>query len=184
MAELQRIELKSHETKFWRPQVDKPATYLSTIEAIYYCAREYYELTSGTEQYCRQYDDLLFFFIYFYQKILTVTAQRGRTLKAYTHLRAKKPRKLWLQCNLLFYWLVSISVNNIILLLFCGNLCLHARHYFSYRGHSNLPPKYALTSCLWNTSVQNDLNSWSIIILLSLTRRILLQFIASQDFLQ
>jgi len=60
-TELRRIELKSHETKFWRHQVDKPATYLSTIEAIYYCAREYHQLKSATGQYCQQYDDLLFF---------------------------------------------------------------------------------------------------------------------------
>jgi len=89
LAGLQRIELKSYETKFWRHQVDKPATYLSTVEAVYYCAREYYELTSDGAQYFHQYDDLLFFFIYFYRKIQTVTAQRGRTLKAYSQYRAK-----------------------------------------------------------------------------------------------
>jgi len=93
LAELQKIELKSHETKFWRHQVDKPATYLSTIEAIYYSAREYYELTSATGRYCQQYDDLLFFFIYFYRKIQSVTAKTGRTLKAYSQRRARRPIK-------------------------------------------------------------------------------------------
>ena len=89
LTELQRIELKSHVTKFWRHQVDKPATYLSTIEAIYYCAREYHELTAATGQYCHQYDDLMFFFIYFYCKIHKLTAQTGRTLKAYSQRRAR-----------------------------------------------------------------------------------------------
>ena len=91
-TELQRIELQSHETKFWRHQLDKPATYLSTIEAIYYCAREYHQLTSATGQYCRQYDDLLFFFVYFYRKIQLLAAQNGRTLKAYqSRRRARRP---------------------------------------------------------------------------------------------
>jgi len=92
-AELKKIELTSHETKFWRHQVDKPATYLSTIEAIYYCAREYHELTSANGQYHQQYDDLLFFFIYFYRKIQTVAAQSGRTLKAYCRRSARRPIK-------------------------------------------------------------------------------------------
>jgi len=93
LAELHNIELTSHETKFWRHQVDKPATYLSTVEAIYYCAREYHELTSATGQYGQQYDNLLFFFIYFYHKIRAVTAQRGRTLKAYSQRRARQTNK-------------------------------------------------------------------------------------------
>ena len=96
LTELQRIELKSHETRFWRHQVDKPATYLSTVEAVYYCARDYHQLMmSATDEYQQQYDDLMFFFIYFYRKIHAVTAQRGRTLKAYTYPRAKRPLKVW-----------------------------------------------------------------------------------------
>jgi len=95
LAELQRIELTSHETKFWRHQIDKPATYLSTIEAIYYCTREYHELTSATGQYCQQYDNLLFFFIYFYHKIQAVTSERGRTLKAYSQHRARQTKRNW-----------------------------------------------------------------------------------------
>ena len=87
LTELQRIELTSHETKFWRHQVDKPATYLSTIEAIYYCAREYHEL-SAAGRYNQQYDNLLFFFVYFYHKIQAVAAKRGQMLKAYSHIRA------------------------------------------------------------------------------------------------
>ena len=91
LAEMQRVELKSHETKFWRHQADKPATYLSTVEAIYYTAREYHELTSVTGRYCQQYDDLLFFFIYFYHKIQSIAARTGRTLKAYSQRRARRP---------------------------------------------------------------------------------------------
>jgi len=91
LADLQQVEPKSHETKFWRHQLGKPATYLSTTEAIYYCAREYYELTSTTGHYCKQYDDLLFFFIYFYRKIQLVTAQKGWTLKAYSERRPRRP---------------------------------------------------------------------------------------------
>ena len=121
LAELQRIELKSQETKFWRHQVDKPATYLSTIEAIYYCAREYHELTSAAGQYCQQYDDLLFFFVYFYRKIQMVTAQRGRTLKAYSQRRARWPKHFEL---LLCHIILSVNISNSVynsLPLFCVN---------------------------------------------------------------
>jgi len=93
LPELQRIELTSHETKFWRHQVDKPATYLSTIEAIYYCAREYHELTSATGHYNQEYDNLLFFFIYFYHKIQAVAAERGRMLKAYSQCRTGQTKR-------------------------------------------------------------------------------------------
>lgn len=93
LSKLQRIELTSHETKFWRPQLDKPSTYLSTIEAIYYCAREYHDNCSEVP-YGGQYDNLLFFFCYFYQKIKNLTSKTGKKLKAYHQERRKKPKTL------------------------------------------------------------------------------------------
>jgi hypothetical protein len=97
VAELQRVELTSHETRFWRHQLDKPRTYLSTIEAVYYCAREYHELCASLDlldNYSGQYDDLLFFFTYFYSKIHALVVDNGKTLKAYHGQRKKAPKSI------------------------------------------------------------------------------------------
>jgi DTW domain-containing protein YfiP len=93
IAKLPRVELACHETKFWRHQLNKPTTYLSTIEAIYYTAWEYHNLLQEHgyyDKYCGQYDDLLFFFVYFYNKIRTVSSDTGKQLKAYHCQRRKK----------------------------------------------------------------------------------------------
>ncbi|GAB1610634.1 DTW domain-containing protein 1-like [Argonauta hians] len=62
------VELKTRHTKFWRHQRDKPNTYLSTIEAIYYFLRDYHSIFLS-EDYHGEYDNLLFFFCFMYQKI-------------------------------------------------------------------------------------------------------------------
>lgn len=62
------VELKTRTTKFWRHQHDKPETYLSTIEAIYYFLIDYHELFL-CDDYNGQYDNLLFFFCFMYHKI-------------------------------------------------------------------------------------------------------------------
>ena len=82
VADLQRIELKSRETKFWRHQKDKPRTYLATIEAIYYFMRDYHEYVTPTE-YDGEYDDLLFLFCFTYNKIRHLFDDSGKHLKAY-----------------------------------------------------------------------------------------------------
>ena len=66
---------------FWRHQQNKPESYLSTIEAIYYFMREYHDLFELTP-YTGQYDDLLFFFKFMYRKI-RFEYEKGKVLKAY-----------------------------------------------------------------------------------------------------
>lgn len=75
------IQLKSRETKFWRHQKDNPATYLSTIEAVYYLVRDYHELFMEDTSYNGEYDNLLFFFSFMYQKIRTMY-DGGKKLKS------------------------------------------------------------------------------------------------------
>ncbi|XP_076442146.1 uncharacterized protein LOC143281087 [Babylonia areolata] len=68
LKDLRRVEIKGHDTLFWRCQEGLPTSHLSTIEAIYYFMREYHEEILGTT-YLNEYDNLLFFFVYFYHKI-------------------------------------------------------------------------------------------------------------------
>lgn len=68
-AGLRCIELSKHETLFWRYQRGKPKTYLATIEAIYYFLVEVYRATYTDIPYQGQYDNLLFFFKFMYEKI-------------------------------------------------------------------------------------------------------------------
>ena len=80
-VDLRRVEVRGHETQFWRCQEGLPTSCLSTIEAIYYFVREYHEeIMGGT--YMNEYDNLLFFFVYFYRKIRE-KYQGGKELKAY-----------------------------------------------------------------------------------------------------
>ena len=78
---LQRVEIKTQKTKFWRHQRDKPDTYLATIEAIYYFIVEYHDIFVKT-RYEGQYDNLLFFFCFMYHKIKHLY-DGGKKLKAY-----------------------------------------------------------------------------------------------------
>ena len=54
---------------FWRNQAGKPKEYLATIEAIYYLCQDYHECILG-KQYQGEYDNLLFFFKFMYEKLL------------------------------------------------------------------------------------------------------------------
>ncbi|KAK7078621.1 DTW domain-containing protein 1 [Halocaridina rubra] len=65
---LQCVELKERETLFWRYQRGKPNTYLATIEAIYYFVIDVHTNVLSRE-YKNDYDDLLFFFKYMFEKI-------------------------------------------------------------------------------------------------------------------
>ena len=102
-----RVEIDSHDTKFWRYQLDKPTTYLSTIEAIYYCIKEYEDVIKNRPSNLQisnssdhgddiktsdNYDDLLFFFSFFYRKIRRTAIKEGRTLKSYTNQRRGKKK--------------------------------------------------------------------------------------------
>jgi len=77
------IKLHSHHTLFWRHQ-SFSEEYLSTIEATYYCIREYH--TAISKSYNGEYDNLLFYFCYIYQLIQNY--YKSNTQKSYT--RQKK----------------------------------------------------------------------------------------------
>lgn len=62
------VELKERETLFWRYQRGKPNTYLATVEAIYYFVVDVHTNVLGSK-YENQYDDLLFFFKFMFEKI-------------------------------------------------------------------------------------------------------------------
>ncbi len=81
-AGLQRVEIKTQKTKFWRHQHEKPDTYLATIEAIYYFVVEFHKLFLRSE-YVGEYDNLLFFFCFMYNKIKGLY-DGGKYLKAYS----------------------------------------------------------------------------------------------------
>lgn len=66
IAHLPKISFEPRHTLFWRYQPLGPS-YLSTIEAIYYCCRDYMEAQRGS--YHGQVDDLLWFFKFFYEII-------------------------------------------------------------------------------------------------------------------
>ncbi|RUS76681.1 hypothetical protein EGW08_015571 [Elysia chlorotica] len=68
LKNLTKVELKSQNTNFWRHQEGIPSTYLSTIEAIYYFMRDFHLFFLETK-YDHEYDNLLFFFCFMYNKI-------------------------------------------------------------------------------------------------------------------
>ncbi|XP_027227661.1 tRNA-uridine aminocarboxypropyltransferase 1 [Penaeus vannamei] len=77
---LQCVELTSRDTLFWRYQRGKPKTYLATIEAIYYFIIDVHTHVLKQE-YHHEYDDLLFFFKYMFEKIHSIYDKD--TLRAY-----------------------------------------------------------------------------------------------------
>lgn len=117
------IQLKSRETKFWRHQKDNPATYLSTIEAVYYLVRDYHELFLEDTSYNGEYDNLLFFFSFMYQKIRTFY-DGGKDLKAYKQ-RAKTKQICGEKTSEWIFYLLSISGCFISFQLFILNMVLN-----------------------------------------------------------
>ncbi|XP_052095368.1 tRNA-uridine aminocarboxypropyltransferase 1-like isoform X2 [Mytilus californianus] len=73
------IMLKDRESKFWRHQRENPPSYLSTIEAIYYLLCDYHDFFISVN-YNGDYDNLMFFFSFMYNKIHGLYI--GRTLRA------------------------------------------------------------------------------------------------------
>jgi len=66
VKKLKTIKITQYETHFWRYQeVGKDC--LATIEAIYYFFKEYQEKLTGS--YNGEYDNLLFYYIYYYNLI-------------------------------------------------------------------------------------------------------------------
>jgi DTW domain len=62
------VILPAKKSVFWRYQRGKPDTHLATIEAIYYAVVELYKCR-GNDYQDGRYDDLLFFFKYFYRQM-------------------------------------------------------------------------------------------------------------------
>lgn len=81
LQDLQQVELKSRTSNFWRCQENKPNTFLSTIEAIYYFMRDLHNIFICSE-YNHEYDNLLFFFCHQYSKI-RLASQGGNKIKSY-----------------------------------------------------------------------------------------------------
>ncbi|XP_042221815.1 tRNA-uridine aminocarboxypropyltransferase 1-like isoform X2 [Homarus americanus] len=77
---LQCVELTNRETLFWRYQRGKPHTYLATIEAIYYFLVDIH-IHVLKAKYASEYDDLLFFFKFMFEKIHSI--YDSQSLKAY-----------------------------------------------------------------------------------------------------
>ncbi|KAI8063896.1 DTW domain-containing protein [Gongronella butleri] len=65
---MQQITIAPRKTTFWRFQ-DKGDTHLATIEAIYYTYREFADAYETDKPYHGQYDDLLFYYRFFYNVI-------------------------------------------------------------------------------------------------------------------
>jgi len=68
IKKLDKVMIESRETMFWRYQTGKPKEYLSTIEAIYYLCVDYHTDVMD-EPYGGEYDNLLFFFKFMFEKI-------------------------------------------------------------------------------------------------------------------
>uniref|UniRef100_T1J642 tRNA-uridine aminocarboxypropyltransferase 1 n=1 Tax=Strigamia maritima TaxID=126957 RepID=T1J642_STRMM len=88
---IQRVELKSRESLFWRYQRGKPNSYLSTIETVYYFLVDLHSMVVQ-EPYAGQYDNLLFFFSFMYNKIHSMYDHEA--LKAYTLRPKNQPKKI------------------------------------------------------------------------------------------
>lgn len=64
LNKLKHIKLRRYESSYWRYQ-ELGSTYLSTLEAIYYCCVELYNIQYNHQiSYNGQYDDLLYFYVY------------------------------------------------------------------------------------------------------------------------
>ncbi|OAD57579.1 DTW domain-containing protein 1 [Eufriesea mexicana] len=71
LRDLHCIVLKSRISQFWRHQKKSPRWYLATIEAIHQFLVELHTCAFD-QRYKGQYDDLLYFFKYMYEKIHTI----------------------------------------------------------------------------------------------------------------
>eukprot|EP00760_Papus_ankaliazontas_P016956 PhM_4_TR16965/c0_g1_i1/m.22320 len=67
LMSLPSVRLNEYTTSFWRFQ-DKDATYLATVEAMYYFFVEYHRAVTG-EPYRGEFDDLLLLYVHQYHQI-------------------------------------------------------------------------------------------------------------------
>ncbi|KAG0169825.1 DTW domain-containing protein 1 [Apophysomyces sp. BC1034] len=64
---MRKVTMEPRQTNFWRFQ-QLSENYLATIEAIYYLYREY-ATSYETKEYDHRYDDLMYFYCFFYKLI-------------------------------------------------------------------------------------------------------------------
>lgn len=81
LQNLQKVTIQARKTNFWRYQ-QKSENHLATIEAIYYLYREYAETFEGGYEDGR-YDNLLFYYRFFYNLIQDTYRQKPD--KKFTH---------------------------------------------------------------------------------------------------
>jgi hypothetical protein len=77
------VKIDGYRTCFWRTQRESEM-HLATIEAIYYFYREFaiqHEARCAKESYQGEYDDLLFFYKFFYELISADHVELKRTGK-------------------------------------------------------------------------------------------------------
>ncbi|XP_061565526.1 tRNA-uridine aminocarboxypropyltransferase 1 [Cololabis saira] len=72
-----QVELKTRKTCFWRSQKGKPATYLATIEAIYYFLMDFHQHCLA-QRYSGEYDNLLFFYSYLHSVVNKAKTLAGK----------------------------------------------------------------------------------------------------------
>ncbi|CAG8483869.1 7281_t:CDS:2 [Scutellospora calospora] len=86
LKNIRKVTIKPQKTLFWRYQ-NKDENHLSTIEALYYFLKEYNEIyeipeetiNSDNNEYDGRYDNLLWYFKYFYEFIqATYRRQKGK----------------------------------------------------------------------------------------------------------
>lgn len=70
------VKLGDQNTVYWRHNDEMPFTYLATIEAIYSFLKVSHELVYG--DYDNRYDDLLYFYSYFYKLVQNGMQNKGK----------------------------------------------------------------------------------------------------------
>ena len=93
LGPLRRIKITSQKTHFWRYQ-NCGETYLATIEAIYYFFKELH--TAMTHNYSGEFDNLLYYYAFFYSMIQNKYLDEGlsfKNIEGWLEEPAKKKKK-------------------------------------------------------------------------------------------
>ena len=89
LKNIRKVTINPQKTFFWRYQ-NRSENHLATIEALYYFLKEYYEVyessnssNSGNYNYDGRYDDLLWYYKYFYE-FIQATYRNDKDRKHFT----------------------------------------------------------------------------------------------------
>lgn len=97
VANLPMLRLENHTTAFWRYQHESKNS-LATIEAVYYAYVDMYKekFSRGfeAEAYQGQYDNLLWYFVYTYQRIQNEYIEKKHKGKSFKHILGYIKNKL------------------------------------------------------------------------------------------